>query len=256
MPKAVLKRVHPVVQERTGDKCRNLKMKKSNKQRKPCVVLGGGGHARSLLEAFHDGLPVRPCAVLDANRALWKHRIAGIPVIGDDSCLPRLLNAGVRHFAIGLGAIGDNRPRRRLFDAALGWGLQPACIIHRTACISPSARIVAGAQILAGAIVGAGAVIEENAIVNTGAIVEHDCRIRAHTHIASGATLCGNVVVGIGAHVGAGAVVMQGVTIGDWAVVGAGAVVIRDVTRRSIVVGVPARPRPGAGTPPKPRRRR
>lgn len=224
-------------------------MKSSDRRLKPCVLIGGGGHAWSLLDAFHDGLRFRPVAVLDSDRSLWNSCINGVPVVGDDSRLPSLSADGVRHFVVGLGGIGDNRPRRRLFDHTRNRGFLPASVIHRTAFAAPSARIAEGAQLLAGVLVGARAEIEENAILNTGSIVEHDCRVKAHAHVATGAILCGGVTVGIGAHIGAGAVVIQGIKIGDWAMVGAGAVVIRNVRPHSVVAGVPARILPSAASP-------
>jgi sugar O-acyltransferase (sialic acid O-acetyltransferase NeuD family) len=209
--------------------------------RKPCVLLGVGGHARALLDAIGDDFPAYPTICLDKQRSLWGTRIQGIPIRGGDSLLPRIFAAGTRRFIVGIGGTGDNRPRRGLFELARQHGLRPLSIIHRHATISRSARIAEGAQILAGAIVCANARIAGNAIVNTGAIVEHDCRIKAHAHIAPGAVLCGGITVGIGAHIGAGATVIQGLVIGAWAVVGAGAVVTRNVPPRAVVVGVPAR---------------
>lgn len=205
------------------------------------MILGGGGHARSLLEAFHCKLPIYPVAVLDNNRFLWKQHIVGIPVVGGDSCMPHLLAAGVKHFVIGLGATGNNHSRHRLFKTAAEHGLQPASVIHQSAGISPSAQISPGAQLMAGTLIGACSAIGENTVINTGAIIEHDCRIAAHAHIATGARLCGGVTVGAGAHIGAGATIVQGITIGAWAIVGAGAVVIRDVKPRTVVTGVPAK---------------
>lgn len=52
------------------------------------------------------------------------------------------------------------------------------------------------------------------------------------------------VVIGRNVWIGTHAVVLPGVTIGDGAIIGAGAVVTKDVAPRSVVVGVPAAPRP------------
>jgi UDP-perosamine 4-acetyltransferase len=71
--------------------------------------------------------------------------------------------------------------------------------------------------------------------------VEHGCTIADHSHIASGATVCGDCLIGEAVHVGAGATVIQGVKIGFGAVIAAGAVVTRNVEPLTLVAGVPAR---------------
>lgn len=52
------------------------------------------------------------------------------------------------------------------------------------------------------------------------------------------------VKIGRNVWIGSHAVILPGVTIGDGAIVGAGAVVTRDVAAGTVVVGVPAVPRP------------
>ena len=49
--------------------------------------------------------------------------------------------------------------------------------------------------------------------------------------------------MGYGAHIGIGACLIQNVSVGRRAIVGAGAAVIGDVPTKSVVCGVPARPK-------------
>lgn len=207
-----------------------------------CIILGGGGHARVLIDALQE-TAVSLYGLLDPDATLWGKQIMSIPVLGDDSLLPELAQTGiVEAFIVGLGGTRNNQPRRKLFEFACNHGLQPVTVIHPRAICSSWANIGVGAQILPGAIVNAGAVVGRNTIINSGGIVEHDCQIGDHVHVATGATLSGMVVVGMGAHIGAGATVKQGITIGEQAVVGAGAAVVKDVLAGQVVVGVPARP--------------
>lgn len=213
------------------------------KKRKPvCVVLGGGGHARMLIEALALAGTARVAGVLEAPGKPRGGKILDVPVLGDDALLPALKRRGITHFVVGLGGVGDNAPRRKLFEKALEAGLRPLTVVHPAAMLSPWAELGEGAQLLPGCIVNAGARVGANAIVNSGAIVEHDGVIGAHAHVATGARLAGGVTVGALAHVGLGASVKQGVVIGEGAVVGAGAAVIRDVPAGAVVAGVPARP--------------
>lgn len=207
-----------------------------------CVILGGGGHARVLIDSLRASGVATPYAVLDRNRSLWGKELLGVPILGGDELLPELVSQGVTCFVVGVGAVGDNQPRRRLFELGVAHGLTPLTVCHPSAVCSPWARIGPGSVVFPLAVVNAGAILGVNVIVNTGAIVEHDCVLGDHVHIATGARLASTVRVGAGAHIGAGATVRQCISIGEGAIVGAGAVVVKDVPPRTVVVGVPARP--------------
>lgn len=207
----------------------------------PVIGLGAGGHAKVVIEILRLIKEYEPVGLLDANLERLGMNVLGIPIIGDDSLLPRLFDEGARHVFIGLGAISNAAPRKRLYEMALGCGFQVIPAIHPNSVISSSAEIGNGLTVLAGAIVNADARLGDNVIVNTGAIIEHDCVLGSHVHVATGARLAGNVQVRNCTHIGAGATVIQGITIGEGALVGAGAVVVKDVAANTVVAGVPAR---------------
>jgi sugar O-acyltransferase (sialic acid O-acetyltransferase NeuD family) len=211
-----------------------------------CVLIGAGGHAKVVIETLRAGDPSIDICLIEPRGAGEGQTVLGAPVLGDDSHLPRLLQDGVRWFAVGRGCPGNSQPRAELFALGLALGFEPLTVQHPQALVSPSARLEAGCQVFAGAVIAADAQIGANAIINHRAVVDHDGRIGEHAHVATGAVLSGNVTVGKGAHVGAGAVVHQGLSIGPGAIVGIGAAVVHDVPPGAIVVGVPARPLTGA----------
>jgi len=206
-------------------------------------LLGGGGHARVLLDILSLVHPDWHIAILDRDPSRYGTQIMGAQILGGDDLLEEIsaMAPGAR-FSVGLGTVGDCGPRKRLFDVGIGFGLFPETLIHPTAIVSNFARVEKGAQLLPDCIVNAGASIGRNVIINSGAVIEHDCIIKDHTHIASGAILSGSVTIGEGSHVGAGATIRQCLNIGDGAVIGAGSVVIKDVPDGFVVFGVPAKP--------------
>ncbi len=206
------------------------------------IGLGSGGHAKGLIELLLQNAHYQVVGLLDRDPTRRGQKMFGVPILGDDALIPKLVAQGVSHFFIGIGSIGTTMPRMRLYQLACAHGLSPIDVVHPTAAISPSAKIGRGLTALAYSIINADVSIGENVIVNSGAVVEHDCSLEDHVHIATRATLAGTVQVQTGAHIGVGATVRQGITIGQNAIVGAGAVVVHDVADDTTVVGVPARP--------------
>ena len=205
------------------------------------VGLGAGGHAKVVLEIVKGHVHLKIVGMLDNNSDLHGKKLLGVPVLGDDELLPELLAKGVNRFFVGVGGVGNNQPRQRLFEFAVSLGMKPVSAIHSSAVISPSVTIGSGSVVMAGAIINASTKIGVNNIVNTGAILEHDCVLGDHVHVATGARLASSVTIGDGAHVGIGATIRQLINIGQGATIGAGSVVVKDVQPGSTVMGVPAR---------------
>lgn len=206
------------------------------------ILIGAGGHARSLLDAIASGGVARACAVVEKDASRWQTELLGVPVVGGEEIVPRLRRAGANGYTVAIAGLGTATLRKTLFDRWCETGLAPFSVIHPTSHCSPYASFEQGVQVLASTVVNAEARIGHNTIINTGAIVEHDCVIGPHCHLAPRSCLAGAVSVGAQTHIGLGAVVKEGVSIGSNAVIGAGAVVLDDVPDNSVYVGIPARP--------------
>ncbi|MBF0425872.1 MAG: NeuD/PglB/VioB family sugar acetyltransferase [Magnetococcales bacterium] len=208
------------------------------------LVLGGGGHAQVVMETMISlAWQERIVGILDADPDHVPENPFAIPVLGTDAELEHFPPESTQ-LVNGLGAVGKDHHRERLFLRLQKQGYQFPSLVHPDAVVARGVRVGAGAQIMAGAVVQVGSVVGENAIVNTGAVVDHDGAVGAHAHVGPGAVLCGGVTVDEGALVGAGATVIQGVHVGHHAVVGAGAVVVRNVANGARMAGVPARELP------------
>lgn len=201
---------------------------------RPFVILGAQGHAAVVIELIHSlGGTVAGCVGPPQETPF------GLPLLGEDDWLKD--REGEFQLANGIGGIGDNAIRARVFERLEAQGFAFPKLIHPRATVSTSAIVGDGVQVMRGAIVQARTRIGANAIVNTGAIVDHDCVLGAHSHVAPGATLSGGVTLGEAGHIGTGATVIQNIAIGDRAIIGAGAVVTANVPGGVTVIGVPAR---------------
>ena len=208
---------------------------------KSCLVLGGGGHAKVVIDALRAAGLAERIGVVDDDPRLAGGVVGTVPVVGGDEFLKIAAAEGFDRFIAGVGGLRDNEARQRVFRKGLEAGLTPLTVVHPSAVVSPEAPLGVGTFLAAGVIVNACAEIGDNAVINTAAVVEHDCRVGDHASVGPVATVLGGAVIAECAYVGASAVVLPAVTIGVGACVGAGAVVLRDVAAQARVAGVPAR---------------
>lgn len=207
--------------------------------RRPVIIVGGGGHARVLIDALLAGGSLI-AGITDPDPELAGRQILGVPVLGDDHEINRFPPAKFR-LVNGIGSVGLPMKRAELFTRFKGMGYDFATIVHPAAVIATDVMLGEGTQVMAGVIVQTGCRIGANVIINTRASVDHDCIIGNHVHISPGTTLSGNVEIGALCHMGTGSTAIQGVTIGEKSLVAAGAVIIGDVRAGAKMLGIPAR---------------
>jgi sugar O-acyltransferase (sialic acid O-acetyltransferase NeuD family) len=213
----------------------------------PLIVLGGGEHARVVIEAARtqgDRWAVQGYVAPDAADGG-----VDVPWLGDDATLVARLDdlaPSDRPWLVlgfGGGETAASLAARSATAERFGPDARWATVVHATAWISPTATLREGAVVLAQAVVNAGADVGRHAIVNSAAVVEHDVRVGHGSHLAPGAVIGGGTSIGENAFIGLGARVRDHLEIGAGAVVGMGAVVVESIAPGTIVVGVPARRR-------------
>jgi sugar O-acyltransferase (sialic acid O-acetyltransferase NeuD family) len=203
------------------------------------ILVGGGGHCRSVLDAIRLEGRWDVKGILDrADKA--GSQVDGCPVIGDDDSIPGLASQGYS-FLVTAGQVKDASLRLRLASLIRDAGGRLATVVSPRSYVASSAVIAPGAFIGHLAVVNAASRIGANTIINTCALVEHDAEVGAHCHVATGAIVNGECKVGDGSLIGSRAVLLQGVHVGIRCIVGAGAVVLRDVPDGRTAVGQPAR---------------
>lgn len=205
---------------------------------KPIILIGGGGHAKVVLDALL-ALGREVIGFTDVNPACPS--LLGVKRLGGDEVMERYGPDQVE-LANGMGSTERPTFRAQMYERFKRLGFAFATVIHPTASLGREVVLGEGVQVMAGAVVQAGVRLAADVVINTRAVVEHDCVIGSHTHISPGAVLCGGVVVGEGSHIGATACLIQLVQVGRNCVVGAGAVVLKNVPDGQTVFGVPARP--------------
>ncbi len=205
---------------------------------KKILVIGGGGHAKVVINLLLESERFIPEGILD-NRLEKGSSVLGVLVQGGDRVISGYEPDKV-FLALGVGMMRASPLRKDLYDSFREKGFFFPTLVHPRTCIGKRVVLEDGIQVMAGVIIQPETMVGPNSILNTGAIIEHDCHIGAHSHIAPGAVLGGNVSVGEGSLVGLGARVLPGVKIGRNVTVGAGAVVVRDISDGQTIVGPPA----------------
>ncbi len=204
---------------------------------KKIVLIGGGGHCKSVLDTLLRNNEYDEIVITD-NDIPVDTQIMGCRVAGNDDVLPNLLASGFADAFITVGSIKSTKLRHILFEKANNIGFNLPNVIDKSSVVSDYAKLGNGIFIGKCAVVNADATIGDAAIINTCSVIEHECSVGAFSHVSVAAKLCGNVKVGNDSLVGAGSVVIQGVEIGNNAIIGAGSTVITDVEDSSTRVGV------------------
>ena len=203
--------------------------------RERVVLLGSGGHARSVADSIMSG---SKASILGTVAPSGEVGYCSIPWLGDDGVLPELRRQGVTaaHIAIGYLGKGDVRPRIRAELESLGYQL--FTVVDTNAVLAQDCSLGNGVFVAKGAVINARARVGDVAIINTGSVIEHDCIVGDYSHVSVGAVLCGGVMIGRSVLVGASATILQGRSIGDGAIIGAGSLILHDVPPGEKVVGV------------------
>jgi sugar O-acyltransferase (sialic acid O-acetyltransferase NeuD family) len=203
---------------------------------KPLILVGGGGHCKSVLEAAESaGYSI--LGVLDLSEEVGKE-ILSTKVIGTDDDIPNYVDKA--EFVITVGFIKNLATRIKLYNRVKEAGGKFATIIASTAYVSKYATIGEGTVVMHHAFVNAGAKVGNNVILNTFTNIEHDAVIGDQCHISTGTMVNGDCKVGDRCFIGSQSVLANGISVGDDIIVGAGSMVRKSIKEKGIYSGNPA----------------
>jgi sugar O-acyltransferase (sialic acid O-acetyltransferase NeuD family) len=166
--------------------------------------------------------------------------ILGVPVLGGEADMARVLSQGVGAFFC---PIGHNATRQRLNCKARAMGFATPNFVHPSVQIEDVLPEGRGIYILPGSIVMPHVNWADDVMVSMGAKVAHHVQFEPGVFLSTGVSVGALVTIRQGAYLGMNATLVTGKCkeVGEWAVVGAGSVVLADVSPHSVVAGVPAK---------------
>ena len=195
---------------------------------KDAIIIGAGGHARSLISVIESmGFNIK--AFFDKNNSI--KGFGGIKNFGDYN--PNSF-IGANVF-MGIGNI--NLKKKLIKKITHSFGMA----IDKTAIVDSDTKLGEGVQVFPGSVLNRKVIIGNHSIINTRAIIEHDSKLGSFVHVAPGAVICGSVIIGNETLIGANSTVLPDCIIGNNVTIGAGSVVTKSIPNNSVVFGVPAR---------------
>lgn len=208
---------------------------------KKCIVIGAGGHCRSLLsillEQKHGEYDVQ--GILDTQPIKGEEIILGVKVIGSINDLARLRNDGVTVIFL---AIGDSLLRASLYEKTKELGFELPNLIAHSAYIASSVFMGDANLLCHRTHLGPMSRIGNANILNTASILEHESVVGDFCHLAPSSVISGRSRLGSFVFLGVSAAVIDKTSVCSNVTIGAGAVVVKDIIKEDATyVGVPAR---------------
>lgn len=188
---------------------------------KPLILIGGGGHCKSVIDAAESaGYSI--LGILDRSEKIGQ-KVLGYTVLGSDDDISGFVEKA--EFIITVGQIKSNSARHRIAECIEKSGGRLATIIASDAYVSKYAEVGEGTVVLHKAFVNAGATVGKNCIINTMVNIEHDAQIGDFCHISTGAMVNGETKIGHDTFVGSGSTLYNCIEIADNSIIPAGSVV-------------------------------
>lgn len=171
----------------------NSKELKINNSKFKIILIGGGGHCKSVIDVIEQQGIYEIAGIID-KKELIGTKVLGYEIIGCDNDLINL-KENYSNAIVTVGHIKSNALRVKLFTLLKELDFNLPKIISPLAYVSKHAVIDEGSVVMHHALVNANAKVGKNCIINTKALIEHDAVIKDNSHISTGAIVNGGVVI-------------------------------------------------------------
>lgn len=190
---------------------------------KKIVLIGGGGHCKSVIDVIEFQGQYEIVGIVDKPK-FYGTKVLGYSVIGSDNDL-KLLAKKFNYAFITVGQIKSPSQRIKLYNLAIKAGFSFPKIISPNAYVSKHTKIGSGTIIMHNAVINSNVVIGENCIINSKALIEHDCDISNHCHISTTAVINGGVKIGANCFIGSNSTTAENTFIKNGSFIKAGSLV-------------------------------
>jgi len=204
---------------------------------KKLLIIGSGGHSRSVLSAAKSMNSWEDFKIIDINLSNKKEKIMGQNVYSFD----KIEDFNKQNFDFFI-AIGDNNKRESIYKMVRNYGCNFVNIFHSKAFIDIHSNMGVGNFLGQFSNVGACSKIGNFNIINTHSNVEHEVIMGNFNHLAPSSTICGRTKIKDNSFIGAKAVIIEKLSIAENTIIGAGSVVLKSVNQpHKKLVGIPAK---------------
>lgn len=201
------------------------------------IIVGCGGHAKSLVDIIERQGLYKIVGFIEPK--MNKHfEYRGYKIIATDAEFEHLFSDGIKYAAIGIGYLGKENVRKKIYQTLKTIGFSFPIIIDPSAIIANDVSIGEGSMIGKAVVLNSQARIGKMTIINTSALIEHECIVGDFSHVAIGVNVCGNVTIEENSFIGAGSTIIQGKRIGKNCLVGAGSLVLSHIENNQTKMGI------------------
>ena len=202
--------------------------------KKKLIIIGGGGHARSILGLLiKNKLTSRIIGYSDNKKS-------NLPIkyLGNDNIILKNFKKKDVEIVIGVGIHLSIREKIiRKFKKYNFFTL-----VDKDSKIISNLPLGKGTIIYPNANVSSNVKIKNYCVIHNSTTIDHDVQIQSNSYIDPGAVVCGNAKIGKNVLIGANATLIQDTILADRCKLGAGSVLIKSCkTKNKTLIGSPAK---------------
>ena len=187
---------------------------------KELIIIGAGGHARSLIDIVLSTKKWRIAGIVGTENEL-KQSIMGFEIKWTDEDLIRL-KKDVNYALYAVGELGLNKNRIAKIKELKNIGYKIPTIISPNAYVSKFSKILEGTTVGHFSFINANSNIGKYCIINSQSVIEHDVNLGDYCHISTSVTINGGVDIGYGSFIGSKVMIREGLILPKGTIVSAG----------------------------------